>query len=48
MTPLCAEFGISRKTGYSLFNRYKDLRRRGVYGSEPAAVSPGQSTAAAA
>ena len=24
MTPLCAEFGISRKTGYNLFNRYKD------------------------
>src|SRR5262252_7162579 len=24
MTPLCAEFGISRKTGYQLFNRYKD------------------------
>ena len=23
MTPLCAEFGISRKTGYNLFNRYK-------------------------
>src|SRR5262249_1275232 len=24
MTGLCAEFGISRKTGYQLFNRYKD------------------------
>jgi putative transposase len=24
MAPLCAEFGISRKTGYELFNRYKD------------------------
>src|SRR5262252_11174417 len=24
MTPLCAEFGISRKTGYDLFNRYRD------------------------
>jgi putative transposase len=24
MTPLCREFGISRKTGYELFNRYKD------------------------
>jgi len=24
MAPLCAEFGISRKTGYNLFNRYKD------------------------
>ena len=24
MTDLCREFGISRKTGYKLFNRYKD------------------------
>lgn len=24
MTSLCAEFGISRKTGYKIFNRYKD------------------------
>ena len=24
MAPLCAEFGISRKTGYKLFDRYKD------------------------
>jgi putative transposase len=24
MAPLCREFGISRKTGYDLFNRYKD------------------------
>jgi len=24
MTALCGEFGISRKTGYQLFNRYKD------------------------
>src|SRR5258708_40203886 len=24
MTPLCAEFGISRKTGYKIFDRYKD------------------------
>src|SRR6478672_3620708 len=24
MMPLCKEFGISRKTGYSLFSRYKD------------------------
>jgi putative transposase len=24
MMPLCREFGISRKTGYCLFNRYKD------------------------
>lgn len=24
MAPLCREFGISRKTGYKIFNRYKD------------------------
>jgi Helix-turn-helix domain len=24
MAPLCAEFGISRKTGYKFFNRYQD------------------------
>ena len=24
MPPLCAEFGISRKTGYKIFDRYKD------------------------
>ena len=24
MAPLCREFGISRKTGYKKFNRYKD------------------------
>ena len=27
MAPLCAEFGISRKTGYKIFDRYKDMRR---------------------
>jgi len=29
MAPLCAEFGISRKTGYKLYDRYKDC---GVHG----------------
>ncbi len=24
MSPLCREFGISRVTGYKIFNRYKD------------------------
>ena len=24
MAPLCREFGISRKTGYKIWNRYKD------------------------
>src|SRR5262245_65597171 len=29
MTALCTEFGISRKTGYKIYDRYKDL---GVHG----------------
>ena len=29
MAPLCAEFGISRKTGYKIFERYKDCGARG-------------------
>jgi putative transposase len=28
MAPLCAEFGISRKTGYKIFDRYKDCGLR--------------------
>lgn len=28
MAPLCAEFGISRKTGYKIFDRYKDCACR--------------------
>ena len=32
MAPLCAEFGISRKTGYKIFDRYKDA------GSRPLAI----------
>ena len=31
MAPLCAEFGISRKTGYKIFERYKDC---GVDGAD--------------
>ena len=36
MAPLCAEFGISRKTGYKIFDRYKDcgvqaFSDRGLY-----------------
>tara|TARA_R110002110_G_C13349157_1_gene708436 strand:+ start:104 stop:1270 length:1167 start_codon:yes stop_codon:yes gene_type:complete len=30
MSPLCREFGISRKTGYKIFNRYKDYGLRGL------------------
>ncbi len=30
MTVMCREFGISRKTGYKIFNRYKDFGIRGL------------------
>ena len=30
MAPLCREFGISRKTGYKIFNRYKELGLDGL------------------
>ena len=30
MASLCREFGISRKTGYKIFNRYKDEGLRGL------------------
>ena len=30
MAPLCAEFGISRKTGYKIFHRYKGCGIEGL------------------
>jgi putative transposase len=30
MAPLCEEFGISRKTGYKIFHRYKDCGLQGL------------------
>ena len=30
MAPLCAEFGISRKTGYKIYERYKDCGTGGL------------------
>ena len=30
MAELCAEFGISRKTGYKIFDRYKDVGLHGL------------------
>ena len=30
MAPLCAEFGISRKPGYKLYDRYKDCGADGL------------------
>ena len=46
MAPLCAEFGISRKTGYKIYDRYKDCGVHGLDRSQPAAVSARQSAAA--
>ena len=41
MAPLCAEFGISRKTGYELFNRYKDCgSRRSRIGADGPTARP--------
>ena len=31
MSVMCREFGISRKTGYKIFNRYKELGLDGLY-----------------
>ncbi len=44
MAPLCREFGISRKTGYKIFNRYKDCGLEGLTDrSVSATVSASQS-----
>ena len=45
MAVLCREFGISRKTGYKIFERYKDMRPGGSDGSQPPALSARQSAA---
>ncbi len=41
--PLCAEFGISRKTGYKLYDRYKNCGAEGL--TDRTAISSGQSAA---
>jgi putative transposase len=30
MSPLCKEFGISRKTGYKIYDRYKECGLEGL------------------
>ena len=30
MTAVCREFGITRKTGYKIFNRYKEIGLEGL------------------
>ena len=47
MAPLCAEFGISRKTGYKIFDRYKDCGVAAFTDRSRRPVSPGESAAAA-
>ena len=47
MAPLCAEFGISRKTGYKIFDRYKDCGVAGLQRSEPPRAPAGESVAGA-
>lgn len=36
MATLCREFGISRKTGYKIFERYRRIWTRGAERSVPA------------
>ena len=47
MAPLCAEFGISRKTGYKIFifDRYKTCEVTVVHRSQPPPASSGESIA---
>ena len=45
MAALCEEFGISRKTGYKIFERYKTCGVDGADRSQPPAVSPRESAA---
>lgn len=43
--PLCKEFGISRKTGYKIYDRLQRLRRPGADGPQPPAVPARESAA---
>ena len=42
MAPLCREFGISRVTGYKIFDRYKECGLDGLNDRSKAALPPGQ------
>jgi putative transposase len=41
MAGLCREFGISRKTGYKIFNRYKDCGLEGLANRSQRPIRPG-------
>ncbi len=45
MAGLCREFGISRKTGYKIFNRYKETGLEGLDRPQPPTLSPCQPAA---
>ena len=45
MAPLCRSFGISRKTGYKIFQRYKDMGLEGAHRPFSATLSASQSAA---
>ncbi len=45
MAVLCREFEISRKTGYRIYGRYRDMWARGPDRSQPAALPAGQPAA---
>src|SRR6202011_2072913 len=44
MAELCREFGISRKTGYKIFDRLPAMRHGGAHGQKPTSVSLRQPT----
>ena len=39
MAELCREFGISRKTGYKIFDRYQECGIQGLTDQEPTSLS---------
>ena len=45
MAVVCREFGISRKIGYKLFNRYKEHGIRGLEDRGPKSLSASQQAA---
>ena len=44
MADLCREFGISRKTGYKIFDRYQECGIHGAHRPKPTSLSLCQST----
>ena len=42
MAVVCREFGISRKTGYKIFNRYKDEGLSGLEDRKRPVITPFQ------